>query len=169
VQTIRKPALYPETIDYDPMHGAFVVGSFRDGAIYRIDGDGRATPFAEDDRLVSTLGIKIDVEHGRLWAVGADLGEGVRRSDAGLRRSADVAVYDLSSGAPIAHADLAGLAPGPHLLNGVAVDREGNAYVTASLAPVIYRITLDGKATIFALQAEATIRPIGSVALSRIQ
>jgi quercetin dioxygenase-like cupin family protein/sugar lactone lactonase YvrE len=150
VQTIRKPALYPETVDYDPAHGAFVVGSFRDGAIYRIDGDGGTTRFADDHRLASTLGIKVDAAHGRLWAVSADVGVSVRRSAAGPRRSADVGVYDLSSGAPIVHVDLAGLVSGPHLLNGVAVDLEGNAYVSDSLSPVVYRITKDGKASVFA-------------------
>lgn len=151
-QIVSKPALYPETVDYDPTHGSLVVGSFRDGAIYRlaVDGDRGATRFADDRRLASTLGIKVDATHGRLWAVGADVGVGVRRSAAGPRRSADVAVFDLSSGAPIGHFDLAGLVAGPHLLNGVTVDAAGNAYVSDSLSPVIYRITADGKASVFA-------------------
>ena len=94
-RTIHRPALYPETVDYDAAHRAFVVGSFRDGAIYRVDGDGRATPLADDHRLSSTLGIAVDGAHERLWAVSADIGAGVRRSAAGPKRSADVAIYDL--------------------------------------------------------------------------
>ncbi|MGA2451681.1 MAG: cupin domain-containing protein [Polyangiaceae bacterium] len=147
--TIHKPALYPETIDYDAMHRVFLVGSFRDGAIYRIDSEGRAEPFADDRGLASTLGIAVDTAHGRLWAVSADVGAGVRHSAAGARKSADVVVYDLATGATVLHVDLAGLVSGPHLLNGIAVDPSGRAYVTDSLSAVIYRVTADGEASVF--------------------
>ena len=150
VRTIDKPALYPETIDYDPVHGTFVVGSFRDGAIYHVDAEGRVTPFADDHRLASTLGIAVDVAHRRLWAVSADVGAGIRRSATGPQRSADVALYDLTSGTEILHVDLANLVRAPHLLNGVAVDAAGNAYVTDSLSAVVYRVTAEGKASVFA-------------------
>lgn len=149
-RSIHKPGLYPETIDYDPAHGTFLVGSFRDGAIYRVDAEGRATRFAGDDRLSSTLGIAVDAAHGRLWAVSGDVGAGVGRSPAGSRRAADVTVYDLVSGAALLHVDLSGLVSGPHLLNGVGVDAAGNAYVTDSLSAVIYRVTADGHGSIFA-------------------
>ena len=147
---IHKSGLYPETIDYDPVHGTFVVGSFRSGAIYRVDGEGHATPFAGDHAVGSTLGIAVDAAHRRLWAVSADVGAAVRPSPAGPQRSADVTVYDLTTGRAVRHVDLAGLVRGPHLLNGVAVDAAGNAYVTDSLSAVIYRVGADGKAGVFA-------------------
>ncbi|HSS37851.1 MAG TPA: cupin domain-containing protein [Polyangia bacterium] len=147
---IHKSGLYPETIDYDPVHGTFVVGSFRSGAIYRVDGDGHATPFAGDHAAGSTLGIAVDAAHRRLWAVSADVGAAVRPSPAGPQRSADVTAYDLTTGRAVRHVDLAGLVRGPHLLNGVAVDAAGNAYVTDSLSAVIFRVGADGKAGVFA-------------------
>ncbi len=147
---IHKPGLYPETIDYDPLHDTFLVGSFRSGAIYRVDGDGRATPFAGEQAVGSTLGIAVDAQHRRLWAVSADVGAGVRRSAAGPKRAADVIVYDLTTGKTLRHVDLSGLVHGPHLLNGVAVDAGGNAYVTDSFSAAIYRVSADGKASVFA-------------------
>ena len=147
---VHEPGLYPETIDYDPLHDTFVVGSFRDGAIYRVDGNGHATRFAGDRAVGSTLGVAVDAPHRRLWAVSADVGAGLRRSAAGPQRTAEVVAYDLTTGKPALHVDLAGLVHGPHLLNGVAVDANGNAYVTDSLAAVIFRVGPDGQATVFA-------------------
>ncbi len=147
---IHEPGLYPETIDYDPVQDTFVVGSFRSGAIYRVDGAGHAKLFAGEHAAGSTLGIAVDAQHRRLWAVSADVGAGVRRSAAGPQRSADVTVYDLTTGRVIRHVDLSALVRGPHLLNGVAVDAAGNAYVTDSLSAAIYRVSADGDARVFA-------------------
>jgi sugar lactone lactonase YvrE len=161
VRPIHKPGLFPETIALDPVGGTFLVGSFRDGAIYRVDAEGRATRFAGDQPLTSTLGIAVDAEHRRLWAVSADVGAGARRSTAGPQRSADVTMYDLVTGAALVHVDLSTLVSGPHLLNGVAVDRAGNAYVTDSLAAVIYVVSADGRARIFARDQRFTGPGIG--------
>ncbi len=38
--TVHRPALYPETIEFDSSRGKFLVSSFREGAIYAVDGDG---------------------------------------------------------------------------------------------------------------------------------
>ena len=109
----------------------------------------------------STLGIAVDAPHRRLWAVSADVGAGVRRSAAGPQRSADVTAYDLSTGRASLHVDLSGLVRGPHLLNGVAVDPAGNAYVTDSLSAVIYRVSPDGKGSVFARDARFTGPGVG--------
>jgi sugar lactone lactonase YvrE len=58
-------------------------------------------------------------------------------------------IYDLSTGKPINYVDLAPLAAGPHLLNGIAVDSAGNGYVTDSFSPIIYKIDAQGNATVF--------------------
>lgn len=149
VVTVRKPALYPETIEYDRKRDAFVVGSFRDGAVYAIDRAGAVSRIVEDARLCSLLGIAIDPDRDRLWLVSGDLGASLRPSVAGPRHLATVGVYELSSGKPLQYVDLAGLSPGDHLPNGIALDAGGDAYVTDSFSPNIYRVTADGRATIF--------------------
>jgi len=132
--------LYPETVVADPTSGGFLFGSFRQGAIYRTSAAGYATRLVDDPRLCSVLGIAVDAEHGRLWAVNADLGVSVKPSAQGPKQLAAVGVYDLKSGAPIDYFELESLVDGPHLLNGIALDDAGKAYVTDSFAPVIYQL-----------------------------
>jgi DNA-binding beta-propeller fold protein YncE len=147
--TIDQPGLYPETLEYDGRRHQFLVGSFRNGTISTIDAAGHAAPVVEDPRLCSVLGIAVDPERAQVWAVNADLGACLRPSAAGPRQLAAVGVYDLSSGIPALYVDLAPLAPGAHLLNGIALDSAGNAYVTDSFSPVIYRVDRQGTAAVF--------------------
>ena len=147
--TVRRPALYPETIEYNDRDDKFLLGSFRDGAIYEVDRTGSAALLVDDPRLCSVLGIAVDAARGRLWAVNGDLGASVKPSSAGPKMLAGVGIYELSSGKPLGYVDLAPLAEGPHLINGIAVDAAGNAYATDSLSPIIYKIDASGRPSVF--------------------
>ncbi|MGK3989529.1 hypothetical protein WME99_41160 [Sorangium sp. So ce136] len=147
--TVRRPALYPETIEYDSRSDRFLVSSFREGAIYAVGGDGGASLVVDDKRLCSVLGIAVDVERGRLWAVNSDLGASVKPSAQGPKNLAAVGIYDLATGAALDYVDLAPLSPGAHLVNGIALDSAGNGYVTDSFSPTIYKIDPQGNATVF--------------------
>lgn len=146
---VRKPALYPETVEYNATDGKFLLSSFRDGAIYEVDEAGNASRLVDDPRLCSVLGIAVDAPRGRLWAVNSDLGASLKPSGSGPKKLAGVGVYDLASGKPLNYVDLEPLAAGPHLMNGIALDSAGNAYVTDSFSPVIYKIDPRGIPTIF--------------------
>jgi sugar lactone lactonase YvrE len=146
---VRKPALYPETIEYDRKRDRFLVGSFREGAVYAIDRAGDVTRIIDDARLCSVLGIAIDAERDRLWLVNGDLGASSRPSAAGPRHLIAVGTYDLGSGNPVHYVDLASLSDGERLPNGLALDAAGDAYVTDSFSPNIYRITAEGRASLF--------------------
>jgi DNA-binding beta-propeller fold protein YncE len=152
--TVHKPALYPETIEYNPKHDQFLLSSFREGAVYEVDRSGNATLLVDDPRLCSVLGIAVDAKRGRLWAVNSDLGASIKPSAAGPKQLAGVGVYDLSTGKPLTYIDLAPLAPGPHLLNGIAVDSAGNGYITDSFSPIIYKVDARGNATVFLKDAQ---------------
>lgn len=147
--TVRRPALFPETIEYNERTDTFLVSSFREGAIFEINRSGNASTLVEDPRLCSVLGIAIDHQRGRLWAVNSDVGVSVKLSGPGPKHLAAVGIYELVSGKPLAYVDLAPLAAGPHLLNGIALDSAGNAYVTDSLSPVIYKVDARGSAAVF--------------------
>ena len=147
--TVRRPALYPETIEYNRKDDTFLLSSFRDGAIYEVDQSGKTSVLVDDPRLCSVLGIAIDAERQRLWAVNSDMGASVKPSPAGPNRLAGVGIYDLKTGAPLNYVDLGPLADGPHLINGIALDPAGNAYITDSLSPIIYKVTPQGSASIF--------------------
>jgi sugar lactone lactonase YvrE len=69
--------------------------------------------------------------------------------DPRVRGEAKLAIHDLGTGQRLHLVDLAALRPQDrHLANDVAVDRDGNAYVTDSLAPLIYKVTPDGRASV---------------------
>jgi sugar lactone lactonase YvrE len=147
--TVQMPALYPETIEYSSGSGKFLLGSFREGAIYEVDDKGNTSRLVDDPRLCSVLGIAVDAKRGRLWAVNSDMGASIKPSAAGPKNLAAVGVYNLSTGQALDYVDLAPLVPGAHLLNGIAVDSAGNAYITDSFSPTIYKIDAKGKARVF--------------------
>ena len=147
--TVGLPALYPETLEYDSKSDKFLLSSFRNGAIYEVDGSGNASLRVADPRLCSVLGIAIDATRGRLWAVNSDLNASIKPSAVGPKALAAVGIYDLSSGKALGYVDLAPLAPAPHLLNGITVDSAGNAYVTDSFSPNVYKIDAEGRPSLF--------------------
>ncbi|MBV1862486.1 MAG: hypothetical protein KUG77_28955 [Nannocystaceae bacterium] len=147
---VDRAGLYPEGIDIDPQSGRFVLGSFREGGVYTVAEDGSARRLVDDARLTSVVGVRVDAERRRVLVANSDLGASVRASAAGPRRLATLGIYDLDNGAPQHFVDLAALRPdGAHLANALALDPEGNAYVTDSFSPVIYRVDLEGHATVF--------------------
>ncbi|HKY34976.1 MAG TPA: hypothetical protein VJN18_03450 [Polyangiaceae bacterium] len=147
--TVHRPALYPETIEYNSSDDTFLLSSVRDGAIYKVDQAGKVSLLVDDPRLCSVLGIAVDAGRRRIWAVNSDLGAGIKPSAAGPKKLAGVGVYDLDSGKPLNYVDLTPLLDGPHLVNGIALDTSGNAFITDSFSPVIYRVTSEGSASIF--------------------
>jgi sugar lactone lactonase YvrE len=142
--------LYPEGVAFDPATGGFFVSSLRYGTIGRVSLDGTYQPFTEAGPLVSTQGIAVDTARGRLLVVGGDLGVGERSSEATQERQAGVAVYDLGTGILQRYVALDALTPGRHHANDLALDADGNAYITDSFAGVVYRVTAEGEAAVFA-------------------
>lgn len=139
--------LFPEGVEYDAAAERFLVGSLTEGTIYEVRASGEPTPFIEDPDLVSSVGIQIDPERNRLLVVSSNT---FLFMDPTLPYHAELAAYDLESGERLFFADLAGIAEdGPNVANDVAVDADGNAYITDSLASSIYRVDPEGNARIF--------------------
>lgn len=141
------PNLHPEGIEWDAANGRFLVGSLTEGTIFTVADDGTVTPFIEDENLISSIGIHIDAANNRLLVASSDL---AAAGDENLMGSAALGAYDLTTGEPVYFADLGALLPeGRHFANDIAVDPDGNAYVTDSMSPVIYKVTPEGEASIF--------------------
>jgi sugar lactone lactonase YvrE len=127
--------LFPEGVVYDPFNNRFYVSSVVRGDIGIVASDGTYTPFITDPVLSSTTGLEIDKARKRLYVSNAPNGVGA---------------YDINSGERIFYADLTGIIPGaPVFINDIALDPQGNLYVTNSFYPVIYKISPDGEASVF--------------------
>lgn len=143
--TISDPGLHPEGVEYDAGGERFLVSSVTRGTVTAVSDDGTHTVVVDDTALVNTIGIHIDRANDRLLVADADLGV-----FSGTDGRAALGSYDLETGERIFHVDLAALGgPGRHFANDVTTDEDGNAYVTDSFAPVIYRVSSAGEASVF--------------------
>lgn len=147
---ILKPALYPESLAYDNINNRFLVGSFRDGCIYEVSHDGSYKKFTDGSVISSALGVRIDTKHNRLYVANSDLGASINQSKKGIAKLASLAIYELSSAELLKIIDLGNLYPSKkHLANGITLDTKGNVYISDSFAPVIYKVDINAKASIF--------------------
>lgn len=144
------PQAYPESVAWSAKQHLFMVGSVRHGTVGKVTLDGHYAVFIHDKRLVSTLGLLVDDRRNVLWVTNADPGAGDRTGDATRGKLAAVATYNATTGKPLAYYDLSSIDPGAHLANDLTLDADGNAYVTDSFAPVVYRIDTKGQVSIFA-------------------
>ncbi len=135
----------PEGIEYDGEQ--FLLSSMAEGTVFAVADDGTLTPFIEDSDLIASIGLEIDEASKRLLVVNADATVSLESENSGV---AMLGIYDLETRERLQMVDLDDLAPDDkHFANDLTVDDEGNAYVTDSLAPVIYKVTPDGEASIF--------------------
>ncbi|MFR9800617.1 hypothetical protein ACL02U_32680 [Streptomyces sp. MS06] len=150
VITGHADALHPEGFDWDPNRGAFLVSSTRHGTASIVDGSGRITPLVTDPdpRIVSTVGITVDLPRNRLLLGYHDLGIGARSTPETNLKESGMAVYDLTTGEEQFLVDLA-LGPEPmHAADRVALAEDGTAYVSDPAANKIYRVSVEGKAEV---------------------
>jgi sugar lactone lactonase YvrE len=141
---------YPESVSWSPKQRAFFVSSVRQGLIGKVTKNGQYSVFIRDPKLTSTVGILADDAHNTVWVANSDPGAGERTQPGTQGKLAAVATYDSKTGKAKAYYDLGRLSEGAHFANDIALDANGNAYVTDSFAPVIYRITTAGVTSIFA-------------------
>ncbi|MCB2409816.1 SMP-30/gluconolactonase/LRE family protein [Hymenobacter lucidus] len=154
--TVPQQALHPEGIQYDESRKHFLVSSRTQGKIGTVKDDSTYTVFADDPRLISTIGLNLDATRQRLLVAVSDNGANTTRStSATLRQLAAVAIYNSTNGSLIRYVDLGGLRSGQnHFANDIAVDAQGNAYITDSLSPIIYKVDAQGNASIFLENAQ---------------
>lgn len=132
------------------------MSSVHQGVVGRVSLDGRYAPFIQDDKLISSVGLQLDARRGLLWVAIGDLGTSVRSSPATQGKLAAVAVYDAATGERRAYHDLGSLVEGGHFANDLAIDPQGQVYVTDSFAPVIYRIDTQGRSSVFVRSEQFT-------------
>jgi sugar lactone lactonase YvrE len=149
---IEVPGILPEGVEYDAEGERFLFGSLTEGTIRQITEGGEAEPFIEDEELVSSVGIHVDTANNRLLVANSDASIFFGGEGPGM---AMVAAYDLETGERLFMTDLGALVPDSgHFANDLTVDASGNVYVTDSLTPVIYMVSMNGDASIFLLDQQ---------------
>ena len=144
---VERANIYPEGIEYDPENARFLIGSLSEGTIFEVFDDGTHGAFIEDEALMSTVGIEVDADRNRLLVAETNV---AAFGDPTAEPRASLGVYDLTTGERLDLVDLLAATPeGAHFANDVAVDAEGNAYVTDTLGELVYQVDLAGEVSVF--------------------
>jgi sugar lactone lactonase YvrE/predicted esterase len=126
--TLAEKDLIAEGIAHDPVERVFYVGSIHRRKVVRVDAGGAVRDFTAEgqDGLWGVLGMRVDPARRVLWVnsfAGPEAG--------GARGSSGVFKYDLKTGRLIKKYLLANK-PRTHLLNDVALNSKGDAFITNS-------------------------------------
>lgn len=143
--TFSSASLYPEGVDWDAGNQRFLVTSIHTGVVTAVTPDGNTSVFAQDAKMVSAVGIRIDESRDRVLVCNADPGASKFSSKETTGKLAALAVFQLSTGKIISYINLAEGLDGGHFCNDIAIDKNGNAYITDSFSTVIYKVTPDYK------------------------
>jgi sugar lactone lactonase YvrE len=150
--SVPKAGVFPEGIQYDEAGKRYFVSSRTTGIIGVVGDDSVYTEFGRDipaisgNRLISTIGINLDAPRQRLLAAVSDNGFNPNFVNQPTRgKLAALAIFNSSNGTLTKFVDLGALRPAlMHFANDIAVDRDGNIYITDSMSPIIYKVDRDG-------------------------
>ncbi len=151
--SVPQAGIYPEGIQWDDASQRFYVSSRARGTVGTVRDDSTYAEFSQDTRLVSTIGLNLDAGRQRLLAAVSDnnFNPSVQNQST-YRNLAALAIFNTSTGALSRYVDLGSLTPSTfypnHFANDIAVDKDGNAYITDSFAPFIYKVDLQGNASV---------------------
>ncbi len=143
--------LYPEGIAYSNKQDLFFVSSLHYGKIGKVTRRGVYSEFIDDGDLVSTIGIHANEKANLLYVCVSDPGVSVKTDQKTQMKLAKLIAYDLTTGKRKFVTDLGALNPDAgNFANDVDFDDLGNCYVTNSASPIVFKITKNGVASIFA-------------------
>lgn len=157
--SVPQAALSPEGIQWDEANQRFYVSSRTKGTFGTVRDDSSYTKFGENPQLISTIGLNLDAGRQRLLAAVSDNGFNPSFvNQPTLRKLAGLAIFNSSTGALSSFVNLATLPAAAaypnHFANDIAVDKDGNAYITDSMSPIIYKVDLQGNASVFLENAQ---------------
>ncbi|MGZ8551294.1 MAG: hypothetical protein ACXWV2_11555 [Chitinophagaceae bacterium] len=155
------PDAYPEGIAYDASADVFYVSSQRTGTIGKVNRQGIYSVLHSDTALKSSYGMKIHPDGKRLFVCVGDPNHSKFSAPDTRKKMARLISIDLASGRRLADIDLESLLPGKHFPNDLTFDDKGNIYITDSYAHAIYKVTAEGKASVFSRDKQFETEGIG--------
>ncbi len=136
---VADPDLIPESVAYDPVNGAFYLGSLAHNKVVRVAPDGSVADFARVGPAGRVIGVRIDPRRRHLWAVTVIRDPRAPRTFAGTGGRTALLQYELDTGRLLQR-----YPPGedayPHAFNDVVVAPGGDVYVTDHFGNAVYRI-----------------------------
>jgi len=151
--TIKNIAQNPEGIEYNKADKTFLLSSLNAAPIIKVKADGTYTPFTRGEAFpLSTAGLQIDEKRNRLLVAafnGAELEP--MEKDPKTKGTSNLRIYNLKTGVLEEDINLSALAPDgkAYFANDLTVDNNGNTYISDWYAGVVYKVDLDGKASLF--------------------
>lgn len=144
------PETYPEGITYDSISKVYFVSSARLGSIGKVTSEGIYSTLISDPTFKSSYGLKVHPDGKRLFACIGDANYSKFTSPDTRKKMARLVGIDISTGKKTDDIDLSKLVPGNHFANDLTFDNQQNAYITDSFANVVYKVTPQGKVSVFA-------------------
>jgi sugar lactone lactonase YvrE len=141
----------PEGVEYNKTNNTFLLSSLNANPIIKVNLDGTFKPFTSGEKFpLSTAGLQIDYKRNRLL-VAAFNGIELFDKDSATKGTAYLRVYNLETGVIEKDINLSFLAPdaSAYFANDIAVDNDGNVYISDWYARIIYKVDLNGKPSIF--------------------
>lgn len=148
---IENIAQNPEGIEYNVNDQTFFLSSINAGPIIKINLDGTYKPFTSGEPYpMSTAGLQIDQKNNRLL-VAAFNGMELMDKDPKTKGMSNLRIYNLETGAMEKDINLSSQAPDAQMYfaNDIAVDNAGNVYISDWYARVIYKVDMEGNASLF--------------------
>ena len=141
----------PEGIEYDKNDHTFLLSALNARPIIKVNLDGSYKPFTSGEPYpMSTAGLQIDYKHNRLLVACFNDTE-LMDEDPKTKGMATLRIYNLKTGVMEKDINLSSLVPDANMYfaNDVAVDGDGNAYISDWYAGVVYKVDLAGKTSVF--------------------
>lgn len=149
---IKHIAQNPEGIEFDKNDHTFLLSSLNAMPILKVNLDGTYKPFTSGEPFpMSTAGLQVDYKGNRLLATAFN-GTELMDNDPKTKGVAHLRIYNLKTGVMEKDINLSSLVPdaNAYFANDVAIDHEGNAYVTDWYAGVVYKVDAEGTPSVLA-------------------
>jgi sugar lactone lactonase YvrE len=141
----------PEGIEYNKKDNTFFLSSLNAYPIIKVNLDGTFKPFTSGEKFpLSTAGLQVDYKRNRLLVAGFN-GTELFDDNPKTKGTAYLRIYNLETGVIEKDINLSFLAPDAkaYFANDIAVDNNGNVYISDWYAHIIYKVDVDGKPSIF--------------------
>ncbi len=159
--SFNAPDAYPEGIAWDRSADVFYVSSMRSGTIGRVTRQGVYSVLYTEPGFKSSYGMKVSPDGKQLYVCVGDANYSKYTSPDTKKKTARLVSIDLATRKKVMDLDLSDLLPGKHFPNDIAFDDRSNIYMTDSYSGAIYKISSDGKASVFAKDKQFETEGVG--------